>query len=62
MGVTEASVVIAVSSPHRKESLEAVHFAIDALKTSVPVWKKEEYVDSDISAKWKENVECSWAK
>lgn len=38
--VTEASVVIAVSSPHRQESLEAVHYAIDSLKASVPIWKK----------------------
>lgn len=30
--VKEASVVIAVSSPHRKSSLEAVHYAIDELK------------------------------
>lgn len=38
--VTESSVIIAISSPHRKESLDAVHFAIDALKASVPIWKK----------------------
>ena len=38
--VGEASVIIAISSEHRRESLEAVQFAIDALKTSVPIWKK----------------------
>ena len=38
--VGEASIVIAVSSPHRKEALEAVHFAIDHVKATVPVWKK----------------------
>ena len=38
--ITEASVVIAISSPHRRESLEAVHFAIDTLKAKVPIWKK----------------------
>ena len=38
--MTEASVIIAISSPHRKESLEAVHFAIDTLKATVPIWKK----------------------
>lgn len=58
--VTEASVVIAVSSPHRQDSLSAVQFAIDSLKASVPVWKKEEYEDSDVEAKWKENKECAW--
>lgn len=36
----EASIIIAVSSPHRKESLDAVHFAIDHVKATVPVWKK----------------------
>lgn len=58
--VSEASVVIAVSSPHRQESLSAVQFAIDSLKASVPVWKKEEYEDCEVEAKWKENKECAW--
>lgn len=58
--VTEESVVIAVSSPHRQESLAAVHFAIEALKASVPVWKKEEYQDQHQEAAWKENKECFW--
>ena len=40
MPVTEASVVIAISSTHRKEALEAVHETIDALKAKVPIWKK----------------------
>ncbi|CAN0382719.1 unnamed protein product, partial [Hapterophycus canaliculatus] len=42
LGVTavgEASVIIAISSVHRKDSLEAVEFAIDALKATVPIWK-----------------------
>jgi len=56
--VTEASVVIAVSSPHRKESLEAVQFAIDRLKETVPIWKKEVYEEGE--EQWKENQECSW--
>jgi molybdopterin synthase catalytic subunit len=38
--VGEASVIIAVSSAHRKEALEAAHFAIDTLKATVPIWKK----------------------
>lgn len=38
--VTEASVVIAVSSPHRKDSIDATEFFIDSLKASVPIWKK----------------------
>ncbi|XP_067171755.1 molybdopterin synthase catalytic subunit isoform X1 [Apteryx mantelli] len=38
--ITEASVIIAVSSPHRAESLEAVRYCINTLKASVPIWKK----------------------
>ena len=56
--VTEASVVIAASSPHRKESLEAIHWAIDTLKATVPIWKKEIYEDGKPA--WKENKECNW--
>lgn len=56
--VAEASIIIAISSPHRKESLEAVQYAIDMVKAVVPVWKKEIYED-DMS-EWKENKECYW--
>jgi molybdopterin synthase catalytic subunit len=37
----ESSVVAAVSAPHRPEAFEAARFAIDALKATVPVWKRE---------------------
>ncbi|KAF9416150.1 hypothetical protein HW555_006402 [Spodoptera exigua] len=53
----EASVVIAVSSPHRRDSLDAVSHCIETLKASVPIWKKEVY-DGDEPV-WKENVECT---
>ncbi|GFS16702.1 molybdopterin synthase catalytic subunit [Elysia marginata] len=56
--VKEASIVIAISSPHRKESLEAVQYAIETVKAIVPVWKKEIYADD--SASWKKNKECAW--
>ncbi len=39
--VGEISVVIAVSAPHRGEAFEASRFAIEALKKTVPIWKKE---------------------
>ncbi|KAF9896375.1 hypothetical protein BX616_007580 [Lobosporangium transversale] len=45
--VGETSVVIAVSSGHRKQGLEAVHWLIDELKVQVPIWKKEVYVGHD---------------
>lgn len=41
----EASVVIAVSAPHRAAAFDACRFLIDTLKTSVPIWKKEHYAD-----------------
>jgi molybdopterin synthase catalytic subunit len=33
--------MIAVAAPHRAEAFEACRHAIDALKRSVPIWKKE---------------------
>ena len=43
--VGEASVLIAVACPHRKEGFAALRYAIDTLKEKVPIWKKEIYVD-----------------
>lgn len=60
--IKESSVVIAISSPHRQDSLEAVQFAIDELKRTVPIWKKEVYGGSyEGTEMWKENKECGWA-
>jgi molybdopterin synthase catalytic subunit len=36
-----STVVVAVSAPHRDVTFEAARFCIDALKTSVPMWKRE---------------------
>ena len=47
MEIGESSVFIAVSSAHRKDAFEACRFAIDTLKTTVPIWKKEHYQDGD---------------
>jgi molybdopterin synthase catalytic subunit len=41
--IGEASVVIAVSAPHRQDALAACADAIDTLKEQVPLWKKESY-------------------
>jgi molybdopterin synthase catalytic subunit/molybdopterin converting factor small subunit len=46
--IGESSVMIAVSSPHRREAFEACHFAIDTLKEAVPVWKKEYFEDGEV--------------
>lgn len=41
----DSSVVACVSSPHRPEAFAAARFAIDALKASVPIWKREIWSD-----------------
>lgn len=46
--IGETSVFIAVSAPHRREAFEACRFAIDTLKTTVPIWKKEHYEDGEV--------------
>lgn len=46
--IGESSVMIAVSSPHRRQAFEACHFAIDTLKETVPVWKKEYFEDGEV--------------
>lgn len=44
----EIAVIIAVSTPHRKASFEACEYAIDTLKETVPIWKKEYFDDGAI--------------
>ncbi|XP_056397847.1 molybdopterin synthase catalytic subunit-like [Hyla sarda] len=56
--ITEASIIIAISSPHREDSLDAVKYCINTIKATVPIWKKEVYEDEDSA--WKENKECFW--
>ena len=51
--VGEASVAIAVGTPHRAEAFEACRFIIDTLKTRVPIWKKEFFQDGAV---WVEPV------
>ena len=43
VAIGEASVAIAVSSPHRREAFEAGEWLIDELKRTVPIWKKENW-------------------
>ncbi len=43
--IGEISLVVAVASPHRKEAFLACHQAVDRLKETVPIWKKEVYED-----------------
>lgn len=43
----EVSVVIAVSTPHRRDSFEACQYIIDNLKEKAPIWKKEVFEDGE---------------
>jgi|FLYN01.1.fsa_nt_gi molybdopterin synthase catalytic subunit len=45
LAVGDVSVVIAASAPHRNEAFEACREALEMLKTTVPVWKKEYFED-----------------
>jgi MoaE-MoaD fusion protein len=48
--IGETSVFIAVSSPHRPAAFDACRFAIDTLKRTVPIWKKEYFADGAVWA------------
>ncbi len=48
--IGETSVFIAVSAPHRAAAFEACRYAIDTLKRSVPIWKKEYFEDGAVWA------------
>jgi len=48
--IGEASVAVAVSSPHRGAAFEAGQWLIDTLKESVPIWKRENWADG--STEW----------
>lgn len=47
LSIGDASVVIAVASPHRGESFEACRYVIDRVKQEVPIWKKEVFTDGE---------------
>ena len=46
--IREIPVIITVSSKHRKAAFEACEFAIDTLKETVPIWKKEYFSDGEV--------------
>lgn len=43
LAVSDAAVVVAVSSPHRSAAFAAAQYCIDTLKSSVPIWKRESW-------------------
>lgn len=46
--VGDASVVVVAWSGHREEAFQACRWAIDTIKTSVPIWKEEHFADGEI--------------
>ncbi|MFK7809598.1 MAG: molybdenum cofactor biosynthesis protein MoaE [Saprospiraceae bacterium] len=46
--IGEIAVVIAVATPHRKAAFAACEYAIDTLKETVPIWKKEFFEDGEV--------------
>ena len=55
--VGEPSIVVAVSSPHRKESFMACEYILEEVKLKAQIWKREFYEgESNETAEWKENT------
>jgi molybdopterin synthase catalytic subunit len=55
--IGEASVVVAVSSPHRRESFHACEKILEELKSKAQIWKKEFYAEGTaVIADWKWNI------
>ena len=54
--IGEESVLIAVSSGHRREAWDAAEWILEELKRRTEIWKRESYADSDEEPKWKANT------
>jgi molybdopterin synthase catalytic subunit len=50
LGIGEVSVAVAATAPHRAEAFAACRAAIDRIKNTVPIWKKEFHPDG--SSAW----------
>lgn len=51
--VGDVAVMVAVAAPHRRQAFDACSLAVDRLKSTAPIWKKERYADG--TARWREN-------
>lgn len=58
MEINEASVVVVVTSPHRKAAFDAALEGINRLKRTVPIWKKEYFEDGEVwvEGEWDDSV------
>ena len=57
MELTDAAVVVGVSSPHRSEAFDACRYIIDETKVRLPIWKKEHYASGE--AEWVNCQRCA---
>ncbi len=46
--IEDIAVIISISTPHRQAAFEACQYAIDTLKETVPIWKKEVFEDGEV--------------
>ena len=46
--ISEVSLVVAVASPHRGEAFAACQYAVDRIKQTVPIWKKEFFEGGEV--------------
>ncbi len=46
--IGETSVLVVVASAHRAAAFDACRWLIDTLKKTVPIWKKEQFVDGSV--------------
>ena len=54
--IGEVSLVVAIASPHRQEAFQASQYAVDRLKQTVPIWKKEVFEDGEVWVGAREGV------
>ena len=57
LAVKDCSIAIVVSTSHRNDAYEASHYIIDTIKHTVPIWKKEHFVNG--VSNWSEGCEAS---
>ena len=57
LAITDCSIAITVSTSHRNEAYEASRYIIDTIKHTVPIWKKEHFVNG--TSNWSEGCEAT---
>jgi len=57
--VGDVSIVVAISSAHRCDSIDAMKYVIDTIKGKAPIFKQEVFAGGRLQ--WKSNKECPWA-